>query len=188
MTKRRRRSKKWIWWVLFLLLLILAGVVCYFVWDNYFNDKKSEGDIGVVEAIEEKREEMMLEAEKNEVLDDDGNEVKDDEKKVVQYEGDDPNRADGLSGAVTYAGINSEKLMIRVNIDQYLQNGNCRLILMRDEASVYEDDVNIVESASTATCEGFDVPISGFSSANYVIEILLSSGEKSGIIRGEVEI
>lgn len=188
MAKRRRRSKKWIWWTLFLILLVIAGVVCYLVWDNYFNDKKGDSDIGFVEVTEpEELNENNIEIIEN-VVDDSEDGERNDEKKVAQYEGEDPNKAEGLSGAVTYAGVFSEKLMIRVNIDQYLQSGNCQLILKKDGVDIYGDVANITGSASTATCEGFDVPVSGLSAGNYSIEIILKSDEKSGVIRGEVDI
>lgn len=110
------------------------------------------------------------------------------EKNVVQYEGDNPNKAEDLSGVVTYAGVNNDKLVIRVNIDQYLSNGSCELNLMRNGDIVYSNKANIVSSASTATCEGFDVPVNAVGSGNTEISIKLNADERSGLIRGEVNI
>ena len=181
--KRRRKSKKWIARLIFLILVIIAGVVCYFVWDSYFRDKISEEDeAGTVEIIEEPKkgdEEDLETAEIPEVVE---------EKKVILYEGDDPNEKSELTGVITYAGVSGNFLMVRVNIDQYLSEGNCRLDLMRNGSSVYSDSVTIVNSAATATCEGFNIPVSALGAGDYDIMIRLSSSGKEGVINGEVSI
>ncbi len=183
-SKKRRRSKKWISWLIILILLIAASIVCYLVWDNYFNNKPNEQEEQEQTISEEKKK------EKEEVIDNITEENNDevDDKKVIQYEGDDPNLSEELSGSVTYAGVLNDKIAIRVNIDQYLSDGICVLNLMSNGDTVYDESANIVNSASTATCEGFDVPVSNVGTGAYGIEIRITSGEKSGIIKGEVEI
>lgn len=184
MVRRRRKSRKWISWLVFLMLLIMAGVVCYFVWDNYFKEKdgtKQEGDSSVVT---EENEDVEQKVEKR---DDVGEgEVMEEEKKVVQYDGTDPNKNNDLTGVITYAGASGNNLMIRVNIDQYLSDGSCSLSLLSNGGVVYGDTAKIVASASTATCEGFDIPVSEVGSGNYEIVINLSSYDKTGAIKGEV--
>ena len=54
--------------------------------------------------------------------------------------------------------------------------------------AINESIANIIGSASTSTCEGFDVPISGLGGGVTKININLSDGERSGVIRGEVNI
>ena len=82
----------------------------------------------------------------------------------------------------------NDKITIRVNIDQYLSEGNCTLSLISDETVVYNENVKIINSASTATCEGFDIPVSNMDEGNYNIVIKLSSGDKIGSIKGEIRI
>ena len=185
MVRRRRKSKKWISWLVFLMLLIVAGVVCYFVWDNYFREKEEvveQENVTTQEEAEGKLEERV----KKQNDDDNGAIVE--EKKVVQYDGADPNKNDDLTGVITYAGASGDNLMIRINIDQYLSDGNCNLSLLNDGGVVYGDTAKIVASASTATCEGFDIPVSEVGSGNYEIVINLSSNDKIGVIKGEVNI
>lgn len=181
--RRRRRSRKWISWLVFLVLLISAGVVCYLVWDNYFNDGKTEGQENQEQVDDEQSKE-----DDNKRIDNNTAEGDDkvDDKKVIQYEGDDPNLSEELSGSVTYAGVLDDRIIVRVNIDQYLSEGDCELSLLSDGDVVYNESVNITNSASTATCEGFDVPVSSVGTGNYEIVIKMSSGEKSGVIKGEV--
>lgn len=186
MAQRRRRKrgfKKWLPVVLFLVLFVVVCVVLYFVWDGYFReDKKDESSAEIIiddKDKEDKKDEKESESKEETIK----------KEEVVLYEGEDPNTAKELTGVITYAGVNNGSLMVRVNIDQYLDSGSCNLDLMKGEnVSVYSDTANIVSSASTATCEGFNVPLSGIGSGNYQIIIRLSSGGKTGMIVGEANI
>ena len=186
MAQKRRQNKRWVYWLVILVLLIAAGVVGYLVWDNYFREKKDDN----AEASTEQVEKPVEKSEKTEVVievDGDESEVED-EKKVKQYEGEDPNKGERLTGAVTYAGVNGGKLMIRVNIDQYVESGTCSLGLRQAGASVYSATAAIVNGVSTATCGGFDVPVEELGSGEVVIVIYLSGDGKAGEINGEVRI
>ena len=179
---RRKRSRKWISWLIILILLIAAGVICYLVWDNYFNESKEDKSVttDTSEQIEEENKEVISEDEKSE--------VDSDEKKTKQYEGEDPNKAEELSGVVTYASVVGDKVMIRANIDQYLESGTCRLSLEKNGQVVYEDVAGISSSATTATCEGFDIPTTKLGGGNYNIVIKIEANEKTGTIGGNFDI
>ena len=179
--RRRRRSKKWLGRILILILIIVAIVVGYFVWDSYFKDKKpEEGGNNPKETtkVEDKKEEK-IEKQEDEVVE---------KEKVKQYEGEDPNVANDLTGVVTYAGVAGSELIIRVNIDQYLAEGNCRLSLLQDGAVVYSDTAEIIDSASTATCAGFNIPTVNLGAGEMGIRIELEANDKRGVIAGEVEL
>ena len=180
MARRRKRRKSWISWLFIVFLLVAACVVVYLVWDNYFNDNKEQEqtETEVIDVnnkpIENKPEEIK-EPEINE------------KEEIIQYDGDNPNKAELLSGVVTYAGVSGDKLIIRVNINQFLSQGSCDLrLIFENDVNVYSAKSNITDSASTSTCEGFDVPITGFKKGNYNIYINLTSGEKTGTINGAV--
>ncbi len=178
---KRKRSKKWVSWLIIFVLLVASCIVAYLVWDNYFNDKKNdERDEPETSEVEEEKIEEV------EYIDEEGDE--EDDKKVKQYEGEDPNKAEELSGVITYAGLVDDTVMIRVNIDQYLGNGTCTLSLMDGGSVVYEDTANISSSASTSTCEGFNVSASRLSGGSYSIIIKLESEGKIGTIKGEVSV
>lgn len=113
-------------------------------------------------------------------------EVNDDnEKTPIKYDGDDPNLLNELTGTVTFAGVAGDKVLIRVSIDQFLDSGSCVLTL-----GEYSDEAEIAASASTSTCQGFDIPLSSLSDmsgkVNFIID--LSSGDKSGRINGSFEL
>ena len=183
---RRRRSKKWISWLIILVLLIAAIIVAYQVWDNYFNDKKESETSKETDKEETKKEEPKNEPEENHGVDG-GEQTK--KEETVQYEGENPNTNSELTGAITYAAVSGNNVLIRINIDQYLSSGSCEIRLVKEgDLNVYSDVANIVNSASTSTCEGFNIPLSKVGSGNYVIYVNLKSGDKSGTINGEVNI
>ena len=178
--RRKRKSKKWISRLFFLILLVVAVALCYFVWDAYFKDKGPKQPEPVEHSSS--REEQPKEEEKSEK-----EEVKSEEKpKVPQYDGDDPNTANDITGAITYIGVSNGYLRVRVNVDQYINGGGCNIILLRNGTQIYSDYANLNSSASTSTCEGFDIPVLEIGSGYTQIRITLSSGEKSGAITGEV--
>lgn len=186
MAQKRKRSKKWIGWVVFLILVVVAGAVCYLVWDAYFKDKKKlESDGAEASKVVEKKQERKAEEKQEEKTKE--TEVVEKEK-VVQYEGEDPNKAQELTGVVTYAGVSGENLIIRVNIDQYLNGGKCTLGLRREGGNIYSAEATIVDAASTSTCEGFNVPLSEVGNGHTMIWIFLESGGKTGEIHGEVNL
>lgn len=182
MARRRRRSKKWISWLIILILLFAAVVVVYLVWENYFKD---EGN-----SPSKEPEVIQVEKDEDEQNSDEAEEVKTEEKEIVkQYEGEDPNSNTELTGVVTYAGVVGNRLSIRVNINQYLSGGICKLrLVFEGDIAAYSDEASIVSSASTSTCEGFDIPLSKLSSGEYDIYIDLDANGKKGVITGEVNI
>lgn len=179
--RKQKKNKKWALRFLMFLLFVAVAVVCYLVWDAYFKTEKSvdEGVTEEVEVVEKPVENSDVAEVDSEVVE---------KEKVVQYEGGDPNVSEELTGVVTYTGVSGDNLMIRVNIDQYLESGKCVLSLMRDGGEVYTDEAGIATAASTATCEGFNVPVSVLGAGDYEVIIRLGAGDKVGTIRGEASV
>ena len=182
MAKRRKHSKKWISRLIFLVLLAAAVAVCYFVWDAYFRDdgKRIEDDEETVVAIDNDKKDD----DKTEQIED--NPV--DDKEIAQYDGDNPNENERLTGVITYLGVSGGSLVIRVNIDQYLAGGNCKLSVIRAGEVLYEDSASVIDSAATSTCEGFNVALDGVGSGKVQIRIDVNSDGRVGVISGETEI
>lgn len=179
--KRRKRNRKIASKMLFLLLLIATLVVGYFVWDGYFREKEIPKEDDDIVAVPEQDE--VVEA--TEVVEP---EKKVEKEKIEQFDGDNPNENNTLSGVITYAGVSGEYLMIRVNIDQYLSGGSCNLSLMRDGTAIFGDTATIIDAVATSTCEGFNVPLSSLGEGQLKIVINLNAGDKIGVIEGEVKI
>lgn len=187
MNKKRSNSRIIVKRLLMLVVLVIIGLAGFLVWTNFFNEKPV-GEIVAEDVKEKKGSEMDLYEVKKEKQENQGVGEDKEEKKVEQYDGDDPNNAEDLSGVVTYAGVSGDKLVIRVNIDQYLSSGQCRLMLVNEGVVIYNDTVGIVGSASTASCEGFDVPLSKIDGGDIEIHVKIDSENKSGTIQGGVRI
>ena len=179
MAKKHKKNKKRFYPVMILVLFVVAAVVVFLVWDGYFRDKES-GETG-----QETYEQVEIETVADDEELDDTETV--DKPKIEQYDGEDPNEMDELTGVITFAGVFGDKLTIRVNVDQYLENGACELLLLKENDTIYNSVANIVGNASTSTCEGFDIPVSELEeSGQMTIKIKLDSGERTGVIIGEV--
>ena len=182
MARRRKRSKKWLFRLFFLVLLVVAGAICYFVWDGYFREKPEEPQASGTAVVEEDKQEEQGGSEEKEET------PTIEKEEIPQYDGEDPNTAEELSGALTYLGVSGSNLLIRVSIDQYLSSGTCRLEISRGGQVVFSDSAAIVSAASTATCEGFNVPVSEVGSGEIEVKIYLDGGGKTGKIVGGVTI
>ena len=182
MSRRRKRSKKWVSRLIILILLVVAGIIVYLVWDGYFNNEKEDTPTPSQVSTQATEEEQEV------VVEDEEEPAESEEKKVKQYEGEDPNKSEELSGVVTYAGVVDGKIMIRANIDQYLEGGTCKLSLSKNGQVAYEETVSITDSASTSTCKGFDITATKLSSGDYNIVIKIESNSKTGTIRGVVSV
>jgi len=176
---KRYNKRKYLWFGLALtVILVTTGVIFVTTRGNGDESNPNEsGQTDIDKVVSEKNTEEVK-------LSSDGTE----KKKVEQYEGENPNTQNDLSGVVTHAEVSNSNLVIRANIDQYLEEGKCELILKRNDVTIYSSIADIINSASTATCEGFDVPAEGLGGGKVDIIINLSAGERSGSIRGEVNL
>ena len=178
---RRRNNRKWIVGGMILLLLIVTGVGAVFIWKNDHQEVE-QTEKGV-------REEQNKDNEKrDEETEEEYSERMAEQKRVKQYEGEDPNNSNELSGAITYAGVNNGVLAIGINIDQFLSSGSCELDLVRNGDVIYKVNANIMAEVSTSTCDGFSVPVGNLGNGITGIIIKLSSGGKTGTIRGEINL
>ena len=168
------------------MVLAGAGTGTYFILKGTDGQKDDNAEMTNNQKEEEKD---GVKTSDNNNSNSDGNSSGTEKPKVVQYDGDDPNTAEELSGVVTYAGVTDGKLMIRVNIDQYLESGTCDLTLTRGGDSIYSSIASIIGGPSTATCEGFDVPVAGLGGGQVDINISIKSADgRQGSIRGEASI
>ena len=179
---RRKRKLSWVWGLVLLGLIIVAIVVVVLV-KNYVFGNEVKNDVVEQNAID------IIQKPEGEKKNEDN--VKEDvakKEEIPQYDGEDPNTSEKLSGVVSYASVNNGNLVIRVNIDQYLTSGKCNLSLIKDGISIYDMESGVETSVATATCSGFDIPVAGLGSGRVEIKIALESDGKSGIIIGEAEI
>ena len=178
---KRKRNFRWVRWLIFLVLIVVAVVVVILVKNNF--------DKGVDNNTQQNENVDKPEENKPEGKSDSKNEGEPkQEEKAPQYEGDNPNKSETLTGLITYADVVNDELVIRVNIDQFLQSGNCNLTISRNGETYYNQSVGIQESVTTSTCDGYKIPVSGLPKGDFSVEINLDSDGKSGKITGRVRI
>ena len=184
MRRKKRKSGKIIFTILILAALCVSGA---FVYEYFIAEEPQKPEKKPTETTEVEPEKEAESTTTPETKNPDETQIigKD---PIVQYEGENPNKSDSLTGVITYAGIVGQKLTIRLNIDQYLGAGNCNLSLMKDGTEYYSASANIIADASTSTCQGFDVETTNLPSGNYLITINLQSGDKTGTITGGVSL
>lgn len=181
---KRKRNFRWVKWLLFLVLIAGAVTVIILVKNNFDNKTNNSGQQATnVEKPEKKKPE-----EKTDDNSSSSAETSKQEEKAPQYEGESPNKSETLTGMITYANVADNELVIRVNIDQFLQSGTCNIALSRNGVTHYSQSVGIVESVTTSTCDGFKIPASELPSGNLQVEINLESEGKTGKIEGRVKI
>ena len=181
MVKQIKKQNIWMYTVVLIGLLVVAVGVFFSL--KTINNSKDE-DV-IIWTNEDNQDTGGMELVKENVeasTQDDG------ELKVKQYEGDNPNEAEVLSGVVTFAGVNNERLVIRTSIDQYLTSGLCELTLERNGVAIYNGIVNIGGNATTSACDGFDIDLAGLEEGEVQITIDLSANERVGTIRGRVDL
>ena len=111
-----------------------------------------------------------------------------DQKVIMQYEGENPNNLDHLTGLITYTEVKYGALMAMVSIDQYLGSGTCEANLKIGDQVVAGIEQPIEADASTSHCGPIAIDLTGVGSGKYQLEVTLMSGGKTGTITSNVEI
>jgi hypothetical protein len=190
--KKARKNKIIVWSLFFLVLIILAGVIVYQILKD--NNKSSK-----VPVLPEKTEKIESKIENTSVTNSETIKTEDGTpedaaagrtpKTPEKYEGQDVNKLEKLTGAITYSAKTDDIYRIRVNIDQFLKlPGTCMLSVTSAGKVVYTDYVNIISNPSSGSCDGFDIPLTKLSPGEYNIKIEVNANQKTGIIEGKVTI
>ena len=166
--------------ILTFIVVIIIGIVIGINNTNNTNDGYNNESEKTEQKDETKQEEKTESEKKDEEVAN--------QQKPVQYEGNDPNESEELTGVVTYAGVNDGVLMVRVNIDQYITGGVCNLTLERGGDTIYNSIASLIGDVSASTCEGFDIPVGGLGGGKTNIIINLNADGRTGTIRGEADI
>lgn len=111
--------------------------------------------------------------------------------KTPQFEGEDPNELNELTGHIIYKDIDSANQVLHsaVMINQYLQSdGQCVFNLKRDDAILRTASAAATADITTSVCGPFDVSVEGLSPGNYHLEIIVTGDGKRGVITDDLDI
>lgn len=101
-------------------------------------------------------------------------------KTPPQFDGDNPDSSPQLTVSINYMGVSGSTLSIRTTIDQSISSGTCKLVLSHTGAPSITKQAEIIANPSSATCMGFDIPISELSSGTWTATITVTGGSRQG--------
>lgn len=190
-TKTRRRYSNRISIICFLVFLVLALIatiiILFIIKPQKIKQSKQNTEVQsqqIQPGPTDSSNESKLETEKQEDFD-----AGKTPQTPKQYEETDTEHSSSLTGSITYSGKNSNNLIIRVTINQLLkESGTCLLSLTSTNDQKIERTVNTIDNPSSATCQGFDIPLTEIPVGNYQINIEIKTTHQKGNIKGSVVI
>ena len=160
--------------VVCILLFLLAGLAVY-----WFLVRSAEDSTNEAAETTTGEAETATTAESEDPVTEEGG--------PVQFEGEDPNTAETLSGSISRAEVIQGTLRVYTTIAQSLDSGTCTLIMTDSSGEEYSFVSDIEMNVTTAMCN-FEENIDYAAPGTWNLEILLESGDRVGTITGSVEI
>ena len=172
----KQKKKRFILVVLIFIIVVAGGLLAYFAINN--NDL-SDGDNKNPSTEQNKDTEIG-----NDIGDEKNN---DNEKPVNDPQNGTSDSSPKINGVITSANVSGNTLAIRTQIDELLSDGTC-LLTLSNGANLVTKTSDIINSATTSSCYGFDIPTSELTKGLWQINITIKSGDRTGIIKGEVRL
>ena len=190
-TRRQRKNKAPIFIIFFFILAIIATIIVLKIFKIIDQKGKPSSNSQAAEIVHQKTEQPSTNTENQPIHTEDGTredaEAGRTPKTPEQYEGQDVNQLNKLTGTITYSEKSGDKYRIRVNINQFLKlPGTCKLTITSASTVVYTQTVSIISNPSSGSCEGFDIPLSGIPSGDLNIKIEVNANQKTGLIEGRI--
>ena len=182
-TKRHQKIKTPFFVISAFILAVIATIIVLKIFKIVDFGRNTNHSPETTEKIHQKTDQASDETSNQPIHTEDG--TKEDAeagrtpKTPEQYEGQDVNQLDKLTGTVTYSEKAGNKYRIRVNINQFL-----KLTVFSSGNSVYSETVNVVSNPSSGSCEGFDIPLANLPSGNLNFKIEVNANQKTGLIEG----
>ena len=108
--------------------------------------------------------------------------------RARQYDGEDPNKLETLTGVISFAGVSEGKLRVNVTIDQLIgDSGKCNFTLTNSSGTTLSDEVSTENGPATSFCS-YVTTASKLEAGTYKIVVKITSPNKEGEITGEVKI
>ena len=174
--KQNKANKKHIRIIIIVAAAIVLGLIIVFIVCQIVSNNQKSGN---------KPDNPTSTSQTNQESSTTSNE---DPKKVTQYEGNNPNDSNELTGSITSAFIANGQFSLRVNINQYISSGTCTLTMTKG-ASTFTRTAPLIANVSSSTCQGFDASADEVSTGTWHAVIELNSNDgKKGKIESEVNL
>ena len=189
--RKQRRNKAPIFIIFFFILAIIATIIVLKIFKIIDQKGKPSSNSESTEIVHQKTDQPSTNNENQPIHTEDGTredaEAGRTPKTPEQYEGQDVNQLNKLTGTITYSEKSGDKYRIRVNINQFLKlPGTCKLTVTSASTIVHTQTVSIISNPSSGSCEGFDIPLSGIPSGDLYIKIEVNANQKTGLIEGRI--
>ena len=174
----RKRDKKWLI-IIILIAVLIVGIVSTIIILNATKPKSTENSDSNTSSTPVASENTSSDVSAP-VTTNEG-----DNKTPAQYEGENPNNYDILTGIITYTGITNDKLVISAALDQFV-TGDCKFEIYNQDQLIFTGHNKIMAGPSSSFCNySADIPAQG----KYNLKVIpTSDNNKTGVITGEVEI
>ena len=173
--KRSHKKKKFILTISLLVILFIAAAVCF-----YLTSKKET----IVKQQEQAGKDIKDRSISRETSD--GKSKKLDGDRVPQPSPE-AGHKDTVNITISAANQTDSLLQIRVLIPVIDTNGTCHLKISKDGSNI-ERTTNTSHFASTATCQGFDIPLQDLSPGQWDISVNYEGELSVGNVNQTVEI
>lgn len=184
--KTKKKSPKKLIISLVIILLVALGIGAYFLISQK-DEQNSQKDTKTTVSQQKKKDSSKNDKSEDSVDSTSPIEHEAEKEILPAYEGENPNNSQSLTGVINYAGVSNDTLMIRTTINQSLSSGTCNLSISNGSKTVTRSS-QIAPNPSSSTCEGFDIPASELGSGNWTITIKVTSGDRSGELKGNTTI
>lgn len=185
---RRKKSPVKVVIVLFVILgIIIAGVFAFLNKDkiiSIFKGEKNDSSTSQTSSSsansndDKKSDDTTSDSQNNEP-------TRESEKSdISQYDGEDPNKLDTITGIVNAGTDEAGALSVRVIIDQALSSGTCTITLAHSSGATNTVSAQVEPGPSSSFC----VAKTGATSGNWKITTTVSADNKTGTITGEVNL
>ena len=105
----------------------------------------------------------------------------------TQYEGENPNSLEQLTGIVSFAGVANNSFLVNVTIDQYIA-GTCSFVLEGPSGARITSSADIEFDPATTYCS-YSGPVPTSGDWKIIVTVTESTGEhRTGTITGEATI
>lgn len=168
----------------FLIPVFVAGIT--FLCLSAFIPKKTDNneDDKLSTAVNNDSPKSSTESKNNETEESGENP----DKTPKQYE-DENKDTSSINASITKNEVVGGKYLLRVTIYEILNSGSCKLHMETSHGDSLDRSADIISvGADSSSCEGFDIPVEGISNGVYNFTVSLSSGDKTGSVKGTIRI
>ena len=177
--KAKKQSGELNFGYIFLILIFVAGIT--FLGLSIFMPKKNKGNNNTLSTVVNETEKKDTPESKNE--------GEDPEKTPKKYEDDDETDGSNINASITVNDVSDGKYTLQIMIYGLLSEGTCKLHMETANGDTVDRNAKIVTAGpDSSSCDGFNISTSGISSGTYNFTVSLTSGSKTGSVKGTIKI